>query len=329
METKSLHLQKKIKFKSNLYPLTFATECSKIINSLLTIILRLHLYGDGIAAFLNPMSDALSFRLTCTQAKNAVAVVPFQHQMHVYQNIASWRACYPRALSISLKGRKDIKDNVFRHLEGIKWIDIRDCEHLTDDAFIHVNKSISKLDISACRQITNASFVHFINLKHLTMKSCFQSQITDAGLRLLTNIKYLDISGCNQRSISDTIFVLMPKLNELRIGCCDQFTDAAFQHLSGLKLLDMGLCDQPEITGSGFKYLTNLQSLNMAHCDQITGYNLLYLTKLKELDISHCSQLEYNSLKHLFSVGNIKKLVYTWCFEGQSMPEWFQSYLFN
>jgi Leucine-rich repeat (LRR) protein len=161
------------------------------------------------------------------------------------------------------------------------------------------------------------------------MKSCFQSQITDAGLRLLTNIKYLDISGCNQRSISDTIFVLMPKLNELRIGCCDQFTDAAFQHLSGLKLLDMGLCDQPEITGSGFKYLTNLQSLNMAHCDQITGYNLLYLTKLKELDISHCSQLEYNSLKHLFSVGNIKKLVYTWCFEGQSMPEWFQSYLFN
>ncbi len=180
--------------------------------------------------------------------------------------LRDWRLQNPHALSANVRGRRDISDNDFVHLEGIRALHMRGCvqDTITDAAFAHL-RGIKRLDMSDCRQdtITDSAFAHLAGIQVLNMSDCNQPTITDSAFAHLRGIHALSISRCNQATI----------------------TDAAFSHLRGIHALDMMWCEQPTITDAALANLRGIHTLNMAHTFEVTdvalanlrGINTLYM----------------------------------------------------
>jgi hypothetical protein len=91
-------------------------------------------------------------------------------------------------------------------MRGLKYLEVKDCEQMIDDAFSYLS-GLQSLTISGCRCITGTGFVH------------------------LTGIRTLGIDDC--LGISDASLAHVPDLTTLTILKCPQFTDAAIAHFKG------------------------------------------------------------------------------------------------
>ena len=157
-----------------------------------------------------------------------------------------WRTENPNAIRADISNRKDIKDEDFVYLQGIKVLNMRGCINVTDKAFVNLVgihalymndctqitdnafqflEGIFELNISECtKHITDAAFVHLKGIHTLFMYSCRQQTITDIAFSYLAGIQKLHMSGCTQNTITDKAFENLEGIQELRIGGCEQTT---------------------------------------------------------------------------------------------------------
>ena len=217
--------------------------------------------------------SVLPLRAACTEARAAVAAVPWEDMDEPIYRLDSWRACFPAACAAKISDRPAIGDAAFVHLRGIHTLDMGNCCNLsiTDAAFVHL-RGIHTLKMSGCfqRSITDAAFEHLRGIHTLDMSRCNQESITSAAFTHLRGIHTLNMSGCFQRSITDAAFEHLRGIHTLDMSYCDQqsITDAAFAHLRGIHTLNMSICRQPSITNAAFAHLRGVHTLDMSFCDQ-------------------------------------------------------------
>ena len=151
-------------------------------------------------------------------------------------SVKAWRAAFPCACAVNVKGRQDIVDADFVHIRG--------------DA----SERLHTLIMQGCKTVTDAAFVHLRGIYILDMSDCSQVTITDADFVHLRGIHCLMLNSCNQQTISDVAFFHLSGIHGLYMFGCNQMTitDAAFVHLNGIHTLEMSFCNQITITDAAF-----------------------------------------------------------------------------
>lgn len=266
---------------------------------------RLALAGGGAscATLLSIVSGSLlpllgtaasaPLRLVCREFDLAIRSFPWEDRVTVVRGrLAGWRACFPRARAINVRGTA-ISDPEFAHLAGLKEVNMAHCANATDAAFEHL-RGLHALDMSYCRQegITDAALAPLQGLKRLVMSGCSQATLTDAALApLAPALQSLTIDRCTQ--LSDAFFVPCPRLRHLSMRWCAQegISDAALAKLGAIQFLDISHCRQPTITDAGlYELRRNLEELRMVGCYQssITGAVFVHLRRLRHLDMRIC-----------------------------------------
>lgn len=229
------------------------------------------------------LKDATAFSSTCVEARKTVADFPFDDlRPWIPGKVSAWRAVFPRARSVSLRFKADLKDSdfallsnlrtldlygaelnattassSFRHLKSVTTLDVSHCPTLRGAAFVHFTR-LTKLTMAWCRQptITDAVFVHLKSCTDLDMTLCWQKAITDEGLRTLIGhgvLKKLAMGGLTQSYITDEgVAAVLDRniLEELDVSGCMQLTDAAFRSTLErkgaltLRVLDVSFCNR-------------------------------------------------------------------------------------
>lgn len=178
-------------------------------------------------------------------------------------NLAAALNRYPNVEQIRITGALRPEDvaNISTVMEKITWLDLRDCNELTDAAIIALaNKcpNLTSLNLSWRTQLTDAAITALANkctkLTSLNLMLCYR--LTDAAITALPN-------KC-------------PNLTSLNLADCTLLTDAAITALANqchnLSSLDLTRCHQ--ITDAAILALANqchnLTSLNLTDCYQLT-----------------------------------------------------------
>jgi hypothetical protein len=264
--------------------------------------------------------EACTLRLVCREFTEAVRVQQWEDRTTVIQgSLAAWRACFPRARCASVrKGewnegfrRAPLKDADFAHFQGLRELDMTDCEAVSAAAFVHL-RGIHTLDMSGCLGVTDAAFVHLRGIHTLKMGYCTEitdaalvhlrgihtlvmigcSRVTDAGFAHLAGIQRLCMAACRQAALSDAAFVHLRGIKVLRVNTCTQLTDAAFAHLRGIHTLLMAGCTQLGLSDAAFAPLAGgIHTLVMSNCSQptISGASLALLTGVRRLAMAGCA----------------------------------------
>ena len=290
--------------------------------------------GKGILSFLNAQT-ASALRGTSAFARNSVTEGYLGSKEVVIRGpIAQWRAANPNAIYANISGRKDLTDEDFVYLRGVKYLNMSRCDQasITDNAFAHL-RGIHTLYMRGCNQegitdkafahlrgihtlwmcncsqagITDNAFAHLRGIHTLDMRRCNQAGITDAAFAHLRGIHTLEMSGCDQPGITDNAFSHLRGIRTLKISWCNQvgITDNAFAHLRGIRTLDMSCCSQAGITDNAFTHLRGIQTLDMGDCDQagITGETLYMLgDNLQQLYIGYCNDDTIRNANIFFGV---------------------------
>ena len=219
--------------------------------------------------------DACALRLVCREFLAAVTEHPWEDgETAIKGSIAAWRACFPRARCANV-GRGTFTDGEVRsapvvdadfvHFEGLRELNMFECQAVTDAAFVHL-RGIHSLEMSGCFKITSAALVHLAGIQRLGMVGC--PRITDAAFVHLQGIQLLNIMFCMQ--LTDAAFAHLRGIKALFMSQCGQpaITDAAFVHLRGIRTLVLDGCTQATITGATFSSLTGIQMLCMFTCSE-------------------------------------------------------------
>ena len=217
--------------------------------------------------------DACALRLVCREFLAAVTEQPWEDRETVIKgSIAAWRACFPRARCANV-GRHSftggevrtapVVDADFVHFEGLRELNMINCQAVTDAAFLHL-LGIHSLDRGMCHRPTDAALAHLVGIQRLGMHNC--GRITDAGFVHLRGIQLLNIMHSTQ--LTDAAFVHLRGIKTLFMGYCDQpaITDAAFVHLRGIRTLEIDYCAQATFTGANFSSLAGIEALCLYQC---------------------------------------------------------------
>ena len=164
------------------------------------------------------MYESNELRLICKEFREAVMDFPWMDASwvsHVKGSLRAWRAAFPAARVVNVKGvwrQKPIVDSDFVHIRGdararLHTVDMSDCTSVRDAAFVHL-RGIHTLAVGGCDHgtITDAAFVHLHGIQKLDMSCCWQATITDAAFVHLRGIHPLYMDGCNQLTITDAAF---------------------------------------------------------------------------------------------------------------------------
>ena len=202
--------------------------------------------------------------------ENLNRIETFGRQIHV--PLAEWRAANPTATTCDitlLQGM--VTDDDFRHLAGIKALNMSDIRTVTDAAFAHL-EGIEILVMSGCRQpgITDAAFAHLRGIIALDMARCNQASITNAAFAHLEGIRELEMNSCDQPGITDEAFIHLTGIRFLSMVNCRQpgITDAAFSNLEGIRYLNVGGCNQPTITPMALVPLYGIRTMIWKNWDE-------------------------------------------------------------
>jgi len=140
-------------------------------------------------------------------------------------SLEKWKSSYPNAIVANISGRKDLCDDDFVYLIGIKVLIMNDCnqESITDKAFENL-KGIYCLKMKNCNQntITDKAFENLEAVTILDITNCNQCTITEEAFHNIKNIDTLYMVGCNQHTIYGCFFVYLHFLTNLRISFKDQ-----------------------------------------------------------------------------------------------------------
>lgn len=251
-------------------PLPFATHRDDRSPSLLSVLAGAHSTGGGILGFLN-QRHACALRLTCVEARDAVASAPWLSTSRIYGSVRRWRRCFPlaRAADVAWRIKSPLYNADFAHLRGLVYLNMTccDCESITDDAFRHL-VGIKVLYLSACgnARISDRAFSYLRGIKELYMSGLKQKEITDAAFAHLAGVETLFLVQCDQPGITDRAFEHLGGIRTLRIDECPQFTDAAFKGLAGLHELHLNGCTQPGLTEAAFDALEGVQVISTDGC---------------------------------------------------------------
>lgn len=250
--------------------------------------------------------DATQLRGTCKEALETIAAFPFDELVSwLPGSIASWRACFPAARSVSLRYKGDLTDEDFKYIAGLRTVDLYGAEvkavtsvgykalcsattinvshvaSLRSSAFLSFG-ACETLRMAWCRQtaLGDGAFAHLLSIRKLDMSLCWQESFTDEGLGNLARrgtLKCLLMGGCTQKTITDVgvARVLDAGIVELDVSGCRQLTDAAFASTLArageglplaLKILDVSFC--PLIS----KHVR----------EALTGYRVLIIKRISE-----------------------------------------------
>ena len=167
---------------------------------------------------------------------------------HIKGSLASWRRCFPHAISANVRHRKALTDDDFQYLRGLRTLAMRNCRRITDAGLSHLS-GIHTLDMYGCKLVT------------------------DAGLAHLSGIHTLNVGGCTR--VSDAGLAHLRGIHTLRMADCELVTDAGLAHLSGIHTLDMSYCAM--ISDSGLAHLRGIRKLRAHGCPQLTRAGLAQL----------------------------------------------------
>ena len=146
-------------------PFTVVRTDTTTPTTVLSTLAGAHSVGEGILGFFT-MEGANALRLVCSEMREAVAGAAwFDIKTRIKGNLASWRACFPKARAANVYSRRDLVDGDFVHLKGIHTLNMAWCSQvsITDAAFVHL-KGIHTLNMGWCRHcnvgIKDAILVH-------------------------------------------------------------------------------------------------------------------------------------------------------------------------
>jgi len=122
--------------------------------------------------------DTCALRLVCREFLAAVREHPWEDRGTVIKgSIAAWRACFHRARSANVAHHSftggevrtaPVVDADFVHFEGLRELNMKNCDVVTDAAFVHL-RGIHSLEMGGCFQITDAALVHLAGIQRLGM----------------------------------------------------------------------------------------------------------------------------------------------------------------
>ena len=204
-----------------------------------------------------PTRAQLALRATCRDARAAVASFPFNDLGTVIRgSVASWRACYPRAIGAAAYSRnpycddgpeycglsdgrlRHLVDADFEHFRGLENLFISHCEGLSDSALAPLAGSIRMLIMEFCTSFSDAAFVHLRGIRELYMGHCDQPAITDAAIVHLAGIQVLRLSWCDQPTITPAFSVPLVGAKRIELARCNKKEHAAAARALGIPVVD-------------------------------------------------------------------------------------------
>ena len=255
--------------------------------------------STGFGALLPFLSfrDATALRGTCKEARDTIAAFPFDELVSwLPGSIASWRACFPNARSVSLRYKGDLTDADLAHIAGLKTVDLYGAEvKLVTTAGYKALTSATTIDVSHVASLKSTAFLSFGNVETLRMAWCRQATVGDGAFAHLRSIRNLDMSLCWQ----------------------DSFTDAGLRNLARrgtLKCLKMGGCTQKTITDHGVSGIleAGIIELDVSGCRQLSDDAFVstlaragegLVLALKRLDVSFCPLISIHVREALSGYG--------------------------
>lgn len=195
--------------------------------------------------------EARVLRLVHSEFLEAVTEASWKHlgcvvglkKRPVREALVHWRASMPRAIAIDLRARLPSQNPVhpapsLAPLRGgyqvivpraagaqaapllqppvIRATNLRD--ELIDADVGKFLRGIRTLDISNCAHLSDAAFVHLRGIRHLRMRSCKQTSITNAAFSNLRGIERLDMEDCDQATITGNAFLQLRGIRHLNVG---------------------------------------------------------------------------------------------------------------
>ena len=130
--------------------------------------------GHVVMAYLPTTLEATALRATCKSARETVAAFPWRDPMTpITGKLASWHACFPKALAGNVRSRRD----------------------LTNADFHLYFRRLQMLSCAGCDQasLTEVAFEHMPHLEWLDLRGCNQDGFTSRLLRLLPKLTTLHL----------------------------------------------------------------------------------------------------------------------------------------
>ena len=252
------------------------------VTTLLSVLHGAHSVGAGVFGFLTTR-EACTLRLVSQECREAVAAARWHDgATHISGSLAAWRACFPGAVAANVEGRRDLRDEDFVHLAGVKVLNMSGCNRITNAGLAHLT-GVYTLDMGGCVGITDAGLAHLTGIHMLNMSGC--TGITNSGLSYLTGIHTLNVGYLAR--ITDAGLAHLAGIHTLDMGGCTGITDAGLAHLTGIHTLYMGGCHG--ITDAGLAHLTGIHTLHMRECSGITDAGLAHLTGIRQLIMRDCA----------------------------------------
>ena len=110
-------------------PTAFALprDAPGVVTTLLSTLHGAHLNGQGILCYLTTY-DARALRLVNHESREAVSDFRWKDkETRITGSLAAWRACFPRAVWVNLRGRKNITNADLIHLTNIEFLAMDRC----------------------------------------------------------------------------------------------------------------------------------------------------------------------------------------------------------
>ena len=169
--------------------------------NVMSILQGAHSVGDGILGHLNEENKGRLKLTSKLLEENVKEASRGSMDIVIKGSLERWRKANPNAKYANISGRKDLTDEDFVHLKGIKHLNMQGCNQagITNQAFVHL-KDIKHLNMVLCNQpgITDDAFENLEGIDTLYIRDCNQAGITGATLNKLGNkLKNLVIIGCN------------------------------------------------------------------------------------------------------------------------------------
>ncbi|KAL8090834.1 disease resistance protein RML1A-like isoform X2 [Apium graveolens] len=211
--------------------------------------------------------------------------------------------------AVLCKSLRRIQD--LSNLKQLKWLDLSNCEVLTELPGLEEVTSLQDLCLCNCRSLERLP--NLCNLKHLkrfTLDPC-EALEEIIGLEGLTSLEYLYLSNCGSMARLPNLCNLK-HLKMLNLTNCEALKEIqGLEEVTSLEDLRLDNCRSlkrlPNLCN-----LKHLKMLNLANCvalKEIQG--LEEVTSLKDLHLDNCRSL--NRLPNLCNLKHLKKLDLTNC----------------
>ncbi|XP_066248274.1 chaoptin [Euwallacea similis] len=238
-------------------------------------------------------------------------------------------------LSVNYAGLKNVKNNAFRFVHGLKHLDLSDNNigTLESNAFKDIGHSLEHLCLAhafssstgnvpsdALKVLSNLETLDLSNNKFRTMPETsfhFLSKLRKLELQdnvieivhkgtfqsdIHSNLEQISLSFNNLRTVSQHTFVQLPKLQQLHLddNKIDSLERRSFMNLEQLKRLNLKGNKLAAISYEAFQNLPELEHLDMSY-NKIVKFDFLMFDQVGTLAMFHLN-VSHNSLREL-SVG--------------------------